>query len=316
MVPHQKLGRSGLAVNRLALGSWLTYGTVVDEAGTRACVKAALDAGIFTFDTADAYARGGAERVLGRALAGLRRSDLVIATKAFWPMSEGANDRGLSRKHLTESLHGSLERLGTDYVDLYQCHRPDPETPIEETVRAMGDFVRAGKVLYWGVSFWSADAIAEACRIADALLLPRPVSNQPPYSLVERGIEAAVLPLCRREGIGTIAFSPLAQGILTGKYAAGPPPGSRGADPRLGASMQRHLQEDVPARVERMRPLARSLGTSLASLAIAWVLSRPGIDCAILGARTPGQLAENLGALEVGIPDEAGAALDAIFPGG
>ncbi len=313
---HRPLGRSGLKVPRFSLGSWLTFGTAVDEDATRACVKLALDAGITMFETADAYGRGGAERMLGKCLAGQRRQDLVLASKAFWPMSDNPNDRGLSRKHLTESLHGSLERLGTDYLDLYQCHRADPETPIEETVRAMGDFIRQGRVLYWGVSFWSAEQISEACRVADRLLLPRPISNQPPYSLVQRGVERDVVPTCQREGLGQIVFSPLAQGILTGKYASGIPAGTRAADERLGVSVRSILQADVVQGVERLRPIASGLGISMAQLALAWVRDRPGVDSVILGARTPEQLRENLGASDVTLSSDVCAAIERALPAG
>ena len=245
----RRLGRSGLRVSEVVLGSWLTFGSSVDEHATRACVRAALDAGIHTFDTADVYALGKAEEVLGRALEGIPRKDLVLATKVFWPTGKGPNDKGLSRKHVVETLHASLARLKTDYVDVYQCHRFDPDVPLEETVRAMEDLVRAGKTLYWGVSVWTGAQIAEAIRIARALGGEGPIVNQPEFSLLDRRIEAEVLPVSRREGVGQWVFSPLAQGVLTGKYSGGArPAGTRGAD---DAAQSIH---DRPPRPRRARP--------------------------------------------------------------
>jgi aryl-alcohol dehydrogenase-like predicted oxidoreductase len=219
--------RSGLVVSEVSVGSWLTLGSSVDRAGTREIVHRAFDLGVNLFDTADVYSNGAGEEALGDALAGIPRRYVVIATKCFFPMSERPNDRGLSRKHIFESIEGSLRRLGTDYVDLLQCHRYDPNTPVEETVRAFDDLVRQGKVLYWGVSEWSAEQIVDACRCADALHAVRPISNQPQYNALRRGIEAEVIPVSRREGLSQIAFSPLAQGALTGKYSGGRRPATR-----------------------------------------------------------------------------------------
>src|SRR3984885_9562727 len=230
---HRHLGRSGLKVSEIADGQWLPHGSQVEEDAALACVAAALDEGITTFDTADVYAATKAEEVLGRALHGVRRESLEICTKVFWPTGPGANDRGLSRKHIMESAHASLRRLQTDYVDLYQAHRYDHETPLAETMRAFDDLVRQGKVLYIGVSEWRADEIAAALRIADEMGFDRIVSNQPQYNIIWRVIESEVIPLCEKEGIGQVVFSPIGQGILTGKYQPGsaPPAGSRATDP-------------------------------------------------------------------------------------
>ncbi len=309
---YRRLGRSGTRVSEVILGSWLTFGSSVDEAATAACVRAALDVGIQTFDTADVYALGAAERALGKALAGLPRKDLVLATKCFWPMSDGPNDRGLSRKHVFESCHASLERLGTDYVDLFQCHRYDPEVPLEETVRALEDLVRQGKALAWGVSVWTGAQVREALALARAAGGYGPVSNQPPYSLLERGIEDEVLPVCRELGVGQIVFSPLAQGALTGKYLDGArPPGSRLADERRNRFLGPYLTPAQAERVRRVVTLAAELGTTPARLALAWLLSRPGVDAVIVGATRPEQVRENAGASDLRLPPEVLARLEA-----
>src|SRR5213082_1454371 len=236
---YRHLGRSGLMVSEIAYGNWITHGDQVEEQAAIDCVGAALDDGITTFDTADAYAGGRAEEVLGRALHGVRRESVEIFTKVYWPTGDKPNDRGLSRKHITETLHASLRRLQTDYVDLYQAHRYDYETPLEETMRAFDDLVRAGKVMYIGVSEWKASEIAEALRIADDLGLDRIVSNQPQYSAIYRVIEGEVVPLCEKEGVSQVVWSPIAQGVLTGKYLPGqqPPEGSRATDVNGGADM-------------------------------------------------------------------------------
>ena len=313
---YRNLGRSGLQVSEVSLGSWLTLGSSVDAAGTRDLVRAAWDLGINCFDSADVYARGAAEEVLRDALAGISRHHVVIATKAYFPMSERPNDRGLSRKHLFESVEGSLRRLGTDYLDLHQCHRADPSTPIEETLCAYEDLIRQGKLLYWGVSEWSAVQILEACRIADARHAYRPVSNQPQYSILRRGIERDVMPLCEREGLSQLVFSPLAQGALTGKYLGGSRPArSRAVDPERNHFMQAFLADDVQARVAGLLPLARELGASLAQLALAWCLRRENVASVIVGATRPAQLEENAKACELRLSDEILARIDALFPG-
>ncbi|GLZ10437.1 aldo/keto reductase [Actinomadura sp. NBRC 104425] len=290
------LGRSGLKISEISYGNWLTHGSQVEEDAARACVHAALDEGITTFDTADVYAGTRAEEVLGRALKGQRREGLEIFTKVYWPTGPGQNDRGLSRKHIFESIHGSLRRLQTDYVDLYQAHRFDYSTPLEETLRAFDDLVRQGKVLYVGVSEWRANEIARALKIADEMGFDRIVSNQPQYSMLWRVIEGEVVPLCEKEGIGQIVWSPIAQGVLTGKYLPGQPPpqGSRATDDKGGADfVKRFLNDDVLTRVQQLKPIAADLGLTMAQLAVAWVLQNPNVSSAIVGASRPEQVRDN-----------------------
>jgi aryl-alcohol dehydrogenase-like predicted oxidoreductase len=311
---YRRLGRSGTKVSEVILGSWLTFGSSVDEGTTAACVRAALDAGIQTFDTADVYALGAAERVLGKALEGVPRKDIVLATKCFWPTGKGPNDHGLSRKHVMESCAASLERLRTDYVDLFQCHRFDPETPLEETVRALEDLVRQGRVLSWGVSVWTGGQIREALGLARAAGGYGPVSNQPPYSLLERGIEAEVLPTCRELGVGQIVFSPLAQGALTGKYSKGArPAGTRAADPDRNRFLGPYMTPENLARVDRFAALAREAGTTPARLALAWCLAQPGIDAVIAGATRPEQVKENAAASDVVVDAALATRIEACF---
>jgi aryl-alcohol dehydrogenase-like predicted oxidoreductase len=298
---YRHLGKSGLVISEIAYGNWVTHGSQVAEQAAADCVRAALDEGITTFDTADVYAGGRAEEVLGRALHGIRRESLEIFTKAYWPLGDGRNDRGLSRKHITESANASLRRLQTDYIDLYQAHRYDYETPIEETMRAFDDLVRAGKVLYVGVSEWRAEQIAAALKVADELGLDRIVSNQPQYNMLWRVIEAEVVPLCEREGIGQIVFSPIAQGVLTGKYAPGaaPPADSRATDPSGSTFIKRLLGDETLKPVQHLNPLAAQAGLSLAQLAVAWVLQNPNVSAAIIGATRPEQVRENVKAAGV-----------------
>jgi aryl-alcohol dehydrogenase-like predicted oxidoreductase len=295
---YRHLGRSGLKISEIAYGNWITHGSQVEEEAATACVAAALDEGITTFDTADVYAGTRAEEVLGRALHGVRRESVEIFSKLYWPVGPGPNDRGLSRKHIMESAHGSLRRLQTDYLDLYQAHRYDHETPLEETLRAFDDLVRQGKVLYVGVSEWRAEEIAAALRIAGEMGFDRIVSNQPQYSMLWRVIEAEVLPLCEKEGIGQIVFSPIAQGILTGKYLPGsaPPAGSRATDEAGSRFIKRYLTDDILDRVQQLKPLADEAGLTLAQLAIAWTLQNPGVSAAIVGATRPEQVRDNAGA--------------------
>ena len=312
---YVNLGNSGLKVSRVAIGSWLTYGSSVDSDGTAKCIRAAIDQGVIFVDTADVYARGAAEEVLGTVLAPLRRADIVLASKAFWPMSDNPNDKGLSRKHLFESCEASLRRLRTDYLDLYQCHRFDPETPVRETVRAMGDLITQGKILYWGVSVWTAEQITEACELADALGVPRPISNQPPYSLLQRYIEEDVVPTSRALGLSQVVFSPLAQGVLTGKYSGGArPEGSRAADDQRNQFMGGDLAADVLARVDRMVLLAGDLGTTPARLALAWALRNDDIASVIVGATNVSQVEDNVAATEINLSDDVVARLDELFP--
>jgi voltage-dependent potassium channel beta subunit len=302
---HRHLGRSGLKVSEIAYGNWITHGSQVEEEAAKACVAAALDEGITSFDTADVYAGTRAEEVLGRALQGIRRESVEIFTKVFWPTGPGPNDRGLSRKHIMESVHASLRRLGTDYLDLYQAHRYDHATPLEETMRAFDDLVRQGKVLYLGVSEWRAEEIADALRIADQLGLDRIVSNQPQYNMIWRVIESEVIPLCAKEGIGQIVWSPIAQGALTGKYSPGAdvPAGSRATDPSGSGFIRNYLTGDILTRVQELRPLAEEAGLSLAQLAIAWVLQNQNVSAAIIGATRPEQVQENARASGVRLED-------------
>jgi aryl-alcohol dehydrogenase-like predicted oxidoreductase len=295
---HRHLGSSGLRVSEIAYGNWITHGSQVEEETALACVRAALDEGISTFDTADAYAGGRAEEVLGRALKGVPRESVEIFTKVYWPVGDGPNNSGLSRKHMTESLHNSLRRLGTDHVDLYQAHRYDYETPLEETMRTFDDLVRSGKVLYIGVSEWRANEIAAALAIAGELGLNRIVSSQPQYNMLWRVIEPEVVPLCEKEGIGQVVFSPIAQGVLTGKYKPGaqPPAGSRATDPSGAGFVGRWLNEPVLTAVAGLAPLAAEAGLTQAQLAVAWVLQNLNVSAAIIGASRPEQIRDNAGA--------------------
>jgi len=312
---YRHLGRSGLRVSEVSLGSWLTFGASVDMASAAPIVRCALDQGINLFDTADVYADGAAEETLREALRGVPRHRIVIATKAFFPRSDDPNDRGLSRKHLFESVEASLRRLGTDYLDLHQCHRPDPSVPVEETVRAYEDLIRQGKVLYWGTSEWRASQLLDAVRAAETWRAYRPISNQPQYSLLRRGIEREVLPVCEREGIGQIVWSPLAQGVLTGKYRPGTPPaGSRAADPTASRFMSAFLTPEVLERVEKLRPIAAELGVTTAQLALAWCLQRTDVASVIVGATRPEHVVENARAADVKLTPEALGRIEALFP--
>jgi aryl-alcohol dehydrogenase-like predicted oxidoreductase len=317
MVAYRRLGRSGLKITEITYGNWLTHGSQVENETATACVRAALDAGITTFDTADVYANTRAETVLGEALAGQRRASLEIFTKVFWPTGpRGANDRGLSRKHIMESIDGSLERLRTDYVDLYQAHRFDHVTPLEETMQAFADVVRQGKALYIGVSEWTADQIRAGKALADELHVPL-VSNQPQYSMLWRVIEGEVVPTSAELGLSQVVWSPIAQGVLTGKYLpdAPPPAGSRATDDKGGAQMiGRFLSNtEVLRRVQDLRPVADELGLSMAQLAIAWVLQNDNVAAAIIGASRPEQVAENVKASGVTIPAELMARIDEVL---
>jgi aryl-alcohol dehydrogenase-like predicted oxidoreductase len=309
----RRLGRSGLSVSEISYGNWLTHGSQVEEDQAKECVRAALDAGITTFDTADAYAGTRAEEVLGRALAGERRESLEIFTKVYWPTGTGANDRGLGRKHVIESANNSLKRLQTDYVDLYQAHRFDRTTPLEETMLALADLVRQGKVLYVGVSEWTAEQITRGAALARELNVPL-ISNQPQYSMLWRVIESQVVPASEREGLSQIVFSPIAQGVLTGKYQPGaePPAGSRATDDKGGANMiSRWMRDDVLERVQLLRPIADEVGLSLAQLAVAWVLHNPNVASAIVGASRPEQVTETAKAAGVRLTDEIIDKIDA-----
>ncbi len=313
---HRYLGRSGLRVSEISYGNWITHGSQIEEEAAIACVHAALDVGISTFDTADVYAAGRAEEILGHALHGVQRETLEIATKVYWPRGAGANNSGLSRKHISEGINNSLRRLGTDYVDLYQAHRYDFDTPLEETMRAFDDLVRAGKVLYIGVSEWRAEQIADALRIAAELGLDRIVSNQPQYNMVWRVIEPEVIPLCEKEGIGQVCFSPIAQGVLTGKYQPGalPPAGSRATDEASGARfISRWMRDEVLSAAAGLLPLAAEAGLKPGQLALAWVLQNPNVSSAITGGSRPEQVRENAAASGVRLDADLMRAIDDVL---
>jgi len=311
----RRLGRSGLSVSEIAYGNWLTHGSQVEEDAALSCVRAALDAGITTFDTADVYAGTKAEEVLGRALAGERRESYELFTKVYFPTGPGQNDKGLGRKHILESCHASLRRLQTDHIDLYQAHRYDDTTPLEETLRAFDDLVRAGKVNYIGVSEWTAAQIEDAMRIAAQMGFDRIVSNQPQYSMLWRVIEGEVVPTCEREGVSQIVWSPIAQGVLTGKYRPGEPHpgGSRATDKQGGQMISRWLRDDVLERVQRLRPLADGAGLSMAQLAVAWVLQNQNVAAAIIGATRPEQVEDNVKAAGVRLDDDLLSEIDEII---
>src|SRR3954468_776836 len=310
------LGRSGLMVSEISYGNWLTHGSQVEADQATACVREALEVGITTFDTADVYAQTRAESVLGEALKGVRRESYELFTKVYWPTGPGKNDRGLSRKHILEACNGSLKRLPTDHIDLYQAHRFDVETPLEETLRAFDDLVRAGKVNYIGVSEWNAAQISQALDIADKMGFDRIISNQPQYSMLWRVIESEVVPLSEREGIGQIVFSPIAQGVLTGKYLPGqaPPAGSRATDEKSGAGfIERYLDDEILTRVQELRPIADDAGLSMAQLAVAWVLQNPNVSAAIIGATRPEQVRDNVRAAGRKLDDEIMKRIDDVL---
>ena len=312
------LGDSGLKISEITYGNWLTHGSQVENETATRCVHAALDAGISTFDTADVYANTKAETVLGEALKGQRRESLEIFTKVFGPTGpKGKNDTGLSRKHIMESIDGSLTRLQTDYVDLYQAHRFDHETPLEETVQAFADIVRQGKALYFGVSEWTAEQMRAGHALAKDLGVQL-ISNQPQYSMLWRVIEGEVVPTSRELGISQVVWSPIAQGVLTGKYVPGqqPPEGSRATDEKGGANtIKRFMDDDVLRRVQGLKPVADELGLSMAQLAIAWVLQNDNVATAIIGASRPEQVHDNVQAAGVRIPDEALSRIDEVLGG-
>ncbi len=293
---YRQLGHAGMKVSAISLGAWLTYGETVEFDVAAQCIRAAIDQGVNFIDTADVYANGRAEEVVGKVIKEFKRSDLVISSKVFWPMSDNVNDRGLSRKHIMESVHKSLKRLGTDYIDLYFCHRYDPETPVEEVVRAMDDLVHQGKVLYWGTSVWSAAQIENAVGTARQFNLYLPQVEQPRYNMLDRHIEAEIMATVAKYGIGLTVFSPLAQGVLTGKYNEGIPEESRAARYEW---VRDHITPEVIAKVRQLTELARDLGLTMAQLALAWILRRPEISSAIIGASKPQQVIENVKAAEV-----------------
>ena len=298
---YRRLGNAGMKVSAISLGAWLTYGETVDFDTAAACIRTAIEQGINFIDTADVYARGRAEEVVGKVIKDFKRSDLVISSKVFWPMSDNVNDRGLSRKHIMESIHKTLQRLGTDYLDIYFCHRYDPETPVEEVVRAMDDLVHQGKILYWGTSVWSAAQLENAVGIARQYNLYLPQVEQPRYNMLDRHIEQEIMPTAAKYGIGLTVFSPLAQGILTGKYNEGIPEDSRAAKYEW---VRETLTEEVLSKVRRLTDLAHEMGITMSQLALAWVLRRPEISSAIIGASRPEQIIENVKAVDIVLDDD------------
>ena len=310
---YRRLGRSGMYVSEITYGNWITHGSQVEQDAAVKCVRAAFDEGITSFDTADVYARTRAETVLGKALKGVKRESYELLTKVYFPTGPGKNDRGLSRKHIMESVHASLKRLQTDHIDLYQFHRFDYETPLEESLSAFDDLIRQGKVMYIGFSEWNADEISRALKIQDAKGYTRFVSSQPQYSMLWRVIESKVDPVCRAEGIGHIVWSPIAQGALTGKYLPGkkPPSGSRATDKKGGANMiSRWMNDEVLTAVQRLKPIAEQEGLTLAQLAVAWVLNNANVSSAIIGATKPAQIKENVKASGVKLSAETLKAID------
>jgi voltage-dependent potassium channel beta subunit len=302
---YRRLGNAGVKVSAISLGAWLTYGSSrVEFDGAAACLRTAIENGINFIDVADIYANGEAEKVVGQVVKDYKRSDLVISTKAFWPMSDDVNDRGLSRKHIFESVHKSLKRFDLDYVDIFFCHRYDPDSPTEETVRAISDLIQQGKILYWGTSMWSGENLDEAVQISDRLNTYRPVTEQPVYNMIDRQqVEGPVEEACKRHGIGLVVWSPLAQGVLTGKYNNGVPEDSRGNN--FGQNfVSRYLTEDQLDRARKVTALADEMGVKPAALALAWALKNPVVSSVITGATRPDQVIENLKGLDVKITDE------------
>jgi aryl-alcohol dehydrogenase-like predicted oxidoreductase len=311
---YRFLGHSGIQLSVVGLGSWLTYGGNVGADTARACVREAWDRGINFIDTANVYARGAAEQVLGPIVKDLPRDQLVLATKVYFPMGEGPNERGLSRKHIRDQLHHSLRRLQVDYIDLYQCHRYDVTTPLEETCEMMNDLVRAGKILYWGVSEWNADQIASAVNICRARGWSVPISNQPQYSALWRRIEARVLPACERYGLGNVVWSPLAMGILSGKYTdvSKPPAGTRAAGPNADM-MEDYFTQPVLDAVQRLKPLAQESNATMSQLALAWCLRQPAVSSVIVGATKVEHIHDNAAAGDLDVDPSVFTAMDRIL---
>jgi voltage-dependent potassium channel beta subunit len=288
---YRRLGRAGLKISAVSLGAWLTYGGSVDDEIAGECIREAIECGVNFIDVADAYAGGQAEQVVGKIINEYRRSDLVISSKLYWPMSDNVNDRGLSRKHIMESIERSLKRLNTEYLDIYFCHRFDAETPLEETVRAMDDLVHQGKVLYWGTSVWEASQIEGAVATAREFNAYPPQVEQPRYNMFDRHIEEEILPACARNGIGITVFSPLAQGLLTAKYTDGIPEGSRA---KSSKGLANELTEANLARVSQLAAIADELGITMSQLALAWILRRTEISCVVTGATRPEHVRSNV----------------------
>jgi len=307
---YRTVGRSGLKMTRFSMGAWLTLGGSLAEQTSYAILDQALDHGINTIDTADIYARGAAETVVGRYVAQQNRSRLVINTKCFWPMSDDPNDRGLSRKHIVESVHHSLKRLQTDYIDLFYCHRFDPDTPMEETIRAMDDMIRQGKILYWGTSCWSAAQLRQAHAICDAYGAHKPIMEQCCYNLLDRDVEENVISTAQELGMGITPFSPLAEGLLTGKYNQGIPEGTRAAG---SARVQARLTPENLAGAQQLEALATQKSVSSAALALAWLLHQNAVTSVILGATRPEHVNENVKALELTLTSDLLNELNNLF---
>lgn len=312
---YRRVGSSGIKVSEIGLGSWLTYGTAAEQQAADACIDKAFECGINFFDTANAYNRGEGEKALGAALRSYKRSDYVLSTKVFFPMGEGPNDKGLSRKAIMEQCEASLTRLGTDYIDIYFCHRYDDETPTEETLRALDDLTAQGKILYAAISEWSPAQIAEAAVISKQLNLRPLIANQPIYNMFERYIEEEVLSVSEQAGMGQIVFSPLAQGILTGKYKPGakPPAGTRAANEAVNGVIRSYLRDDVLEVVYQLDGLANELGVKLSQLALAWTLRLPGISSALIGASRPEQIVENAKSVDMELDSTTLARIDQIL---
>ena len=315
---YRRLGSTGMYISEISYGNWITHGSQVESEAAIKCVREALSQGITTFDTADVYAATKAEVVLGKALKGVKRESYELFTKVYWPTGSGKNDRGLSRKHIMESAHASLKRLNTDHIDLYQAHRFDYETPLEETLGAFDDLIRQGKVIYIGFSEWSASQISQALKIQGARGYDRFISSQPQYSALWRVIESEVIPLSQKEGIGQIVWSPMAQGVLTGKYLPGKkaPAGSRATDKKSGAAIiSRWMTDEVLTAVQKLRPIAQSLDLSMSQLALAWVLQNPNVSSAIMGATKPSQIRDNVKASGVKLSEDVMKAIDSALAG-
>ena len=312
---YRRLGNSGVKVSEVCLGSWLTFGNATEDETALNCIDRAYELGINFFDTANVYARGKSEEVVGRGLSKFPRDSYVVATKVFFQMTDGPmpNNKGLSRKHIREQCEASLKRMGLDYIDLYQCHRYDTETPLEETLCALDDLVSQGKVLYVGFSQWSPAQIAEAVAMQRSRHLDRFVSSQPDYNMLSRGIEKEIIPLCEREGIGQIVYSPLAQGLLTGKYTPGqpPPPGTRASDPKQNMFLNRgELDNAQLERIQKLKPIAEQVGLSMAQLALAWCLRQKNVSSVIIGASRPDQVDDNAGAVGATLSPETLQAIE------
>lgn len=315
---YRQLGKYGIRLSEIGLGSWLTYGHGVGGDTARKCVKAAIDCGINFFDSSDAYNHGEAEKTYGKLLFGefkVRRDDVVMATKCFFPMSKLPNDQGLSRKHIFESVHHSLKRFRTDYIDLFQCHRFDPNTPLEETCRAYNDLIQQGKILYWGVSEWTAQNIEDAVLICEKYNLHKPVSNQPQYNIIRSQIETnGVIEISEKYGLGQVVWSPLAQGLLTGKYSGGKiPKDSRAANPKMNIFLKDYIDKDVVDKVERLKAVTDAVGITLAQFALAWCLRKKNITSAITSGSKKQQVVENCGAVDIEFTQELEAKVKEIF---